>query len=172
LSDQISPRGEPPSKDARLSTGYGGVAIQRTLAPGVPLDRFRFAAVTAWEARSEIIPKTSIEPPGASKSRSIAFRKFQPFSPNQELSMACGRTAAKKFADRAVRRTWSRSAEANGPLGVLGHPVNCVSRLRGLSSSIQTLAFRRLIYFEAAPRSPPQSPCERPAPPTRRPLAG
>jgi hypothetical protein len=118
-------------------------------APGVPLDRFRLAVMPAWEAPSEIIRKASIEPPGASKGRSIAFRKFQPFSQNLELSMAYGRTAAKRIADRAVGRTWSRAAEANGPARALAHPIS-VSRLHGLSSSIQILAFRRPICFEVA----------------------
>jgi hypothetical protein len=62
--------------------------------------------------------------------------------------MAYGRTAAKKIADRAVGRIGSRAAEANGPTRALAHPVSCVSSLRGLSSSIQILAFRRLICFE------------------------
>jgi hypothetical protein len=35
----------------------------------------------------------------------------------------------------------------------LANPVNCESRLRGLSSSIQILACRRLIDFEAGLRS-------------------
>jgi hypothetical protein len=84
--------------------------------------------------------------------------------------MACGRPAAKKLPTAPVGRTGSRAAEANGPIRALAHRVNCVSRLRGLSSSIQILAFRRLIHFEAGLRADPQLPCERPAPPTRRPL--
>jgi hypothetical protein len=125
--------------------------------------RARFCAL---DARSEINPKASIEPPGASKDRSIAFRKFQPLSQNPELSMAYARTAAKKFRPRPWGGHGSLAAEANGPTRALAHPVNCVSRLRGLSSSIQILAFPRLIYLEGAP----QLPCERPAQPTQRPL--
>ena len=54
----------------------------------------------------------------------------------------------------------SRAAEANGPTRALAHPVNCVSRLRGLSSSIQILAFRHLIDFEGGPHLPRECPAQ------------
>jgi hypothetical protein len=50
----------------------------------------------------------------------------------------------------------------------LANPGNCVSRSRGLSSSILILASRRPVDVEAGLRAPPQLPCERPARPTRR----
>jgi hypothetical protein len=96
-------------------------------APGVPLDGFAPLAMTAmlqpplgghtvWETRSEINPESFNRASRGFKRRSIAFRKFQPFSQNPELSMAYGRAAAKKIADRAVGRTWvARAAKADGP---------------------------------------------------------
>jgi hypothetical protein len=80
------------------------------------------------------------------KGRSIAFRKFQSFSPNRELSMAYGRTAAKK-SPTAPWGGRGRALPRRTVLGALAHPANRISRLRGLSSSIQILASRRLIYF-------------------------
>jgi hypothetical protein len=81
--------------------------------------------------------------------------------------MAYGRAAAKKSPTAPWGGHGSRAAKASGPTRALAHPVHCVFRLRGLSSSIQVLAFRRLICFAEGP----QPPCECPAQPTRRPLA-
>jgi hypothetical protein len=86
----------------------------------------------------------SIEPPGASKGRQSPSENFNRFPRIENYQWLTGERG-KKIADRAVGRTWPRAAEANGPTRALAHPVNCLSRLRGLSSSTQILAFRRLI---------------------------
>jgi hypothetical protein len=141
-------------------------------APGVPLDGFAPLAMTAmlqpplgghtvWETRSEINPKASIEPPGASKGVQSPSENFNRFPRIENYQWLTG-DRRRKNSDRAVGRTGSRAAEANGPTRALAHAVNCVSCLRGLSSFIQILAFRRLIYLEGDP----QSRCERPAQPT------
>jgi hypothetical protein len=90
--------------------------------------------------------------------------------------MAYGRTAAKKSPTALRGGQGSRAAEASGPdaracVSRFASPGGCVSRLRGLSSSILVLAFRRPVDFEAGLRTPAQSPCEPAAQPTRRRLA-
>jgi hypothetical protein len=97
-------RQELPIAVLSLFNGLAGLARRAQLATRSP----------GW-APSEILPKASIERPGASKGfkrPSIGFKKFQFLSPNRGLSMAYRRMKAKKIADRAVGRTGPRAAEA------------------------------------------------------------
>jgi hypothetical protein len=62
--------------------------------------------LTAWEAPSEISPKASIEPPGASGAVQIppnwVSENFNPFPRIADLSIVYGQVAAKKIAGRAL----------------------------------------------------------------------
>jgi hypothetical protein len=73
---------------------------------------------TGLGARFRMIPKASIERPGASKalqSTSIGFRKFHFLSRNRGLSMAYGRTRPKNNCrSRPGADMGSRAAQANG----------------------------------------------------------
>jgi hypothetical protein len=82
------------------------------------------------------------------KRPSIAFRKFQMLSRNPELSMAYGRTAAKKIADRAVGRAWSRAAEPNGPTRENAFRTRQPGQLR--------IPLARLVLVHPDPRLPPR----------------
>jgi hypothetical protein len=158
--------------------GYGGVAIQRTWRARRPPGPLRSprddsdASTPAWRSyglagsfgnQSE----SFFRAPRGFKKRSIAFRKFQPFSQNPELSMAYGRAAAKKSPTApwgghgVARRQGGRAHARVCPPGPLRIPL------------------ARLVLVHPGSRLPPpdllcrgpQSPCECPAQPTRRPLA-
>ena len=88
-----------------------------------------------------------------------AFNRFQKISvgfPESIIINGLRGMAAKKIADPPQDGHGSR--RQGGSVSVLANPGNCVSRLRGLSWSLQILARRPLIDFEPGLHSPPQSP--------------
>jgi hypothetical protein len=98
-------------------------------------------------APSEISPKASIEPPGASKGLQSPSENFSPFLSIENYQWLTGERRPK---NRRPRRAadMGRVAEANGPYAresVSHSPTQATAypRFRGLSSSIPILACRR-----------------------------
>jgi hypothetical protein len=149
--------------------------VRPSVTPKLVLGDWRIShrASRLRSAPSEIIPKASIEPPGASKDRSIAFRKFQPFSQNRELSMAYAQRAAKK--NRRPRR-WADMGRAPRRRTVLMRE----NAFRARQPRQLRIPLARLVLvhpdsspavdFEAGPSHSSAVACERPAQATRSPF--
>jgi hypothetical protein len=113
-------------------------------------------------APSEIIPKASIERPGASKAFNPLHKISFLFSESRIIN-GLRATGGKKMPTAPWGRTWvarrrgERSSCARMRFA-LANAGDCVSRSRGLSSSILILACRRRIDVEAGVRAHPQLP--------------
>jgi hypothetical protein len=110
------------------------------------------AAMPIWERAFRNHSESFDRASGGFKRPSIAFRKFQSFSWNRGLSMAYGRTAAKKIADRAVGRTGAARRRGERSLRAKAFGARQPGRLHIPPSSIPILLCRRLIDFEAGLR--------------------
>jgi hypothetical protein len=110
----------------------------------------------AFKNPSESFHRASGGFKNASKSLPSPSKNFSFFPGIEDYQWLAGDRRQKNCGPRPWGARGSRAAEANGPTRAHAHRVNCVSQLRGLSSSILILAYRRLIYFGGPqlPREP------------------